>query len=132
MAFISKDQSDEHSFRTSLIDTISCEEGILTIKTLNSVYVFEIVEGSIQDLDISSIQKDRDTFDKLKANTGKKSKFFICQVGGSPLIDKTISITELPKIMSLDDAKEYLKNNILLDVSGEIVVNIGAPYFPEE
>jgi hypothetical protein len=123
MAFIGKNKNYENGFRTSLIDTVSCEDTILTIKTLNSVYVFEIVEGSIKDLD---------TFEKLKTINNKKSKFFVCQVGGSPLIDNAISIAELPEIMSLNEAKEYLKNNILLDVSGEIVINIGAPYFPEE
>jgi hypothetical protein len=89
------------------------------------------VEGRFEDLDLSSIQKNRHIFDKLKDINNTKSKFFVCQIGGSPLIDNTISITELPKIMSLDDAKEYLTNNILLDVSGEIVVNISAPFFPK-
>jgi len=114
----------DEGFRTSLINTITEVGNILTIRTLNSVYKFEILKGSLKDLDLSPIEENRDNLEKFQELNSRKHTYYYCQIGGHPMIDTAVSITRLPYQMSRDEAIQYLNDNILQDSSGNIVTNI--------
>lgn len=131
IAYITSQEFRDSSFRTSLIDTIESKNDILTIKTLNSIYEFEILEGSIEDMNLTSMSEYRNKFDTFKANKIQESKVFMCQISGNPLIDNAISICELPHTMTLIEAREYCQNNVIVDINGDIVKHILSCYKKE-
>ena len=123
---IFKNQHRDEGFITSLIDTIKQENNILTIKTLNSVYQFEVLEGDLLDLNLSPLEKNRGYLGNLQVFT-KKYISYHCRIGGHPGIDQAVSTTRLPEPMTRAEAIEFLDNAVLLDIDGEIVINILSP-----
>jgi hypothetical protein len=59
--------------------------------------------------------------------TNKKHISYYCRIGGHPLIDRTLSTTRLPEPMTRTEAIELLNNAVLLDLDGEIVIDILSP-----
>ncbi|PHR58989.1 MAG: hypothetical protein COA44_02240 [Arcobacter sp.] len=116
-------------FNTSLIGTIQLSDDmLLTIETLNSTYKFEVLEGDLSNLDLSSINIDE--YNRTKAIVSKPSKFFHCLIASRDvLVSGSITIVELPTSMPKMEAREYLENNVLKDSEGNVVVNILTPYF---
>lgn len=124
---IFKNQHHDEGFITSLIDTIKQENNILTIKTLNSVYQFEVLSGGLSDLNLSPLEKNRGHLKNLQVYKNKKYISYHCRIGGHSSIDQRMSTTRLPQPMTRAEAIEFLDNAVLLDIDGEIVTSILSP-----
>ena len=120
-------------FRTSLLESAQMEGDELVLKTLNSVYRFKLLSGTLLPEHIVRIKNNQDIAAKLNAlNENERSNTFVCTVGGTPEIEGARSIVRLPSAMNRAEALEYLKENVLRSISGDIVVYINQPLNNEQ
>jgi predicted ABC-type ATPase len=93
-------------FRTSLIAGWEQKDEILTIETLNSTYIFEIIKGNV---DTSRIKlAPREIVDEVKARNAVKCLRYWCQVNASGFLEGLISVTEMPYPMTKQEAIDYV------------------------
>lgn len=114
----------EDTFHTSSVVSYTIEEGKLNVQTLNSIYIFEILE---EGLDLSKLEPTPQwMIDRFRENNAAKYLTYWCQIFGNAFIDNAISVVVLPYPMNLQEARDYAAINTLTDVSGAMVYNIMA------
>ncbi len=112
----------DETFHTSMIVSHEFEAPMLRLHTLNSTYLFEITDGAFDP----SVMKPapQAVVDEFHRRNMTKYQIYWCQITGDALIDHAISVTVLPSPMSLQEARDYTEENMLLDVNGYIVYSI--------
>lgn len=91
---------DYYSFKTSKIVSAKKEKKILTVKTLNSTYIFELYEN----LKIPDYQVSKEFYEEHQKRMNTKSTKFLTKS-----IDGFINIIEIPKAMTKKEVIEYFK-----------------------
>ena len=105
-------------FRTSLIAGWELKDEILTIETLNSTYIFEIIKGKV---DTSRIKlAPQEIIDEVKTRNAVKRLHYWCQVNASGFLDGLISVTEMPYPMTKQEAIDYVSSGIVVGYDGYI------------
>lgn len=115
----------DETFRTSALKDYALDGKMLTLYTLNSTYVFEIVQGEFDVFLFTRADEALIQHQDLLNSTPCIA--YYCQIMGNALIDNAISITILPTPMTRQEAIEYAAANILRDTGGNIVKNILYP-----
>jgi len=103
----------------------SLDGKMLTLYTLNSTYVFEIVQGKFDVFLFTRAPEALIQHQDLLNSTPYIA--YYCQIMGNALIDNAISIAILPTPMTRQEAIDYAATNILLDTEGNIVKTILYP-----
>ena len=117
-------------FGTSAIADCSITGRTLTVNTLNSVYVFEIIKG---DLDFSKIVlAPAEIIEEYKLRNEAKFSTYWCQVSGNTFVNNAIDRVSMPYPMSRLEAVEYVSVVPTMSFTGEMVKNILAAYDPEK
>lgn len=112
----------DDTFHTSSIVSYTIEDNKLTLNTLNSVYIFEIIE---KGLDLSELEATPQwMIDRFTHQNETKYSTYWCQIIGNALTNHAVSVTLLPYPMNLQKARDYAAINTLTDVEGNIVYNI--------
>jgi hypothetical protein len=115
----------DETFRTSMLKDYALDGKMLTLYTLNSTYVFEIIQG---EFDVFLFTKaDEALIQHQDLLNSTPCIAYYCQIMGNALIDNAISITILPTPMTRQEAIDYAAVNILRDTGGDIVKNILYP-----
>lgn len=115
------DERDE-TFHTSMIVSHGFEAPMLRLHTLNSTYLFEITDG---EFDPSVIEPaPQEIIDEFHRRNMTKYQIYWCQITGNAFINHAFSVTVLPSPMTLQEARDYAAENMLLDVNGDIVYSI--------
>ncbi|MDP3587261.1 MAG: hypothetical protein Q8R58_04345 [Sulfuricurvum sp.] len=112
----------DETFRTSMLKDYALDGKRLTLYTLNSTYVFEILQGEFDVFLFTRAPKALIQHQDLLNSTPCIA--YYCQIMGNALIDNAISITILPTPMTRQEAIDYAAANILRDTGGDIVKNI--------
>jgi len=114
----------DDTFHTSSIVSYTIESDKLTLNTLNSVYIFEIIE---EGLDLTELKATPQwMIDQHKQQNETKYLTYWCQIIGNALSNHAMSIALLPHPMNLQEARDYAAINTLTDIEGNIVYNIMA------
>jgi len=115
----------EETFRTSALKDYVLDGKMLTLYTLNSTYVFEILQGEFDVFLFTRADEALIQHQDLLNSTPCIA--YYCQIMGNALIDNAISMTILPTPMTRQEAIDYAAVNILRDTCGDIVKNILYP-----
>lgn len=115
----------EETFRTSALKDYVLDGKMLTLYTLNSTYVFEILQGEFDVFLFTRADEALIQHQDLLNSTPCIA--YYCQIMGNALIDNAISMTILPTPMTRQEAIDYAATNILRDTGGDIVKNILYP-----
>lgn len=115
----------DETFHTSVLRDYALDGKMLTLYTLNSTYVFEIVQG---EFDVFLFTKaDEAWIQQQDLLNSTPCIAYYCQIIGNALIDNAISITILPTPMTRQESIDYAAVNILRDTGGNIVKTILYP-----
>lgn len=124
------DERDE-TFRTSALRGYELDGNRLTLYTLNSTYVFEIIAGEFDEFAFT--RANQELIDAQDALNNTRHDSYWCQIAsGFAMIDGAITVAALPHPMTLQEARDYLLDNMLTDREGNIVYNIMQAYVPKE
>lgn len=121
----------DETFRTSALRGYELEGSRLTLFTLNSSYVFEIVAGEFDKFTFT--RANQEFIDERDAINNTKFDIYWCQIAAAnPMINNAITVTALPYPMTLQEVRDYLVHNILVDGEGNIVTNVLQGYVRKE
>lgn len=112
------------TFHTSSIASYTIEDNKLTLNTLNSVYIFDILEKGVDLTELEATPQWM--IDQHKQQNETKYLTYWCQIIGNALSNHAMSIVLLPYPMNLQEARDYTAINTLIDIEGNIVYNIMA------
>ncbi|MFZ2890444.1 hypothetical protein [Sulfuricurvum sp.] len=130
MARWTGDLRDE-TFHTSALRGYELDGSCLTLYTLNSTYVFEIVAGEFDEFAFT--RANQELIDSQDERNNTKHDAYWCQIAsGFAMIDGAINVAVLPYPMTLQEARDYLLDNMLTDNEGNIVTNIMQAYEKSE
>lgn len=130
MARWTGDLRDE-TFHTSALRGYELDGSRLTLYTLNSTYVFEIVAGEFDEFAFT--RANQELIDSQDQRNNTKHDAYWCQIAsGFAMIDGAINVAVLPYPMTLQEARDYLLDNMLTDNEGNIVTNIMQAYEKKE
>jgi hypothetical protein len=116
------DDQDE-TFHTSALRGYELNGSRLTLYTLNSTYIFEIVAGEFDEFAFT--RADQELIDLHDVINNTKHDAYWCQIAtGFALTDGAISVAALPYPMTLQEARDYICKHMLTDREGNIVTNI--------
>lgn len=115
----------DDTFRTSLIAGWELKEKMLTVYTLNSTYVFEILKGR---LDTSKIElaSEEIVAEVKRRNTIKHSAYW-CQVDAPEPLSRAMSVTQMPYPMNKQEAIEYVSSKLVISTDGYPATIVLAP-----
>jgi predicted ABC-type ATPase len=130
MARWTGDLRDE-TFHTSALKGYELDGSRLTLYTLNSTYVFEIVAGEFDEFAFT--RANQELIDSQDKRNNTKHDAYWCQIAsGFAMIDGAINVAALPYPMTLQEARDYLLDNMLTDGEGNIVTNIMQAYIKKD
>lgn len=109
-------------FHTTGIVEHELSGSMLRIQTLNSIYLFEIVDGEFEPSTI--VQAPKELIDEHNRRNATRYQTYWCQIAGDALIHHGYSIVRLPRPMSLQEARDHAASGTLLDVHGNVVCTI--------
>ena len=100
-------EREPYSFRTSAVVSAVKKENCVYIETLNSTYIFELLE----DIEIPNYHVSQEFYEEHQKMMQKKSNKFLIKD-----IDGFISVVELENELTRDEAIDYFdKNKIPVD-----------------
>jgi len=113
-------------YTSAIVSYELLSENIVVLHTLNSEYVFELIDCAFDPSGIEHIEKDRiEKHNKLKKI---ESLRWSCQITGSGFLDGLISTVTLSEPMTKSMAEKYiLDNSILDDYEGCIIMSLQMP-----
>jgi len=116
------EEGRDDTFHTSALRSYELDGSRLTLHTLNSTYVFEIIQG---EFDAFAFTRANEAMIKEydAINAAKYDRYW-CQIAAVGMIDGAMTVTKLPYAMNLQEARDYLNTNLLTDGEGNIVTNI--------
>lgn len=108
----------DDTFHTSSIVSFEKEGSVLTLNTLNSVYVFEILKGEI---DLSTIEPAPQELVELHLQqNAQKHSIYWCQVHASGFLEGLIDPVKMPYPMDKQEAIEYVSLGRAVSYDGHI------------
>lgn len=108
----------DDTFHTSSIVSFEKQENILTLNTLNSVYVFEILKGEI---DLSLIEPAPQELVELHLQqNSQKHSIYWCQVHACGFLEGLIDPVKMPYPMDKQEAIEYVSLGRAVSYDGHI------------
>jgi len=117
----------DETFHTSSLRGYELKGSQLTLYTLNSTYVFEIIAGEFDTFAFT--RANQDLIDEYDAINAASHELYLCQIAsGFGMIDGAITVVELPYAMNLQEARDYLCDHLLTDNEGNLVTNIMGAY----
>lgn len=121
----------DETFHTSALRGYELDGSRLTLYTLNSTYVFEIVAGEFDEFAFT--RANQELIDSQDERNNTKYDAYWCKIAsGFAMIDGAINVAALPYPMTLQEARDYLLDNMLTDGEGNIVTNILQAYVPKD
>lgn len=121
----------DETFHTSALKGYELDGSRLTLYTLNSTYVFEIVAGEFDEFAFT--RANQELIDSQDQRNNTKHDAYWCQIAsGFAMIDGAINVAVLPYPMTLQEARDHLLDNMLTDNEGNIVTNIMQAYEKKE
>lgn len=115
----------DDTFHTSSIVSHIIDGDKLILNTLNSVYIFEILEE--EGLDLAELEATPQwMIDQHRQRNETKYMTYWCQIIGNVLTNNAISVALLPYPMNLQEARDYAATKTLTDIGGNIVYNVMA------
>jgi hypothetical protein len=108
----------DDTFHTSSIVSFEREGSVLTLNTLNSVYVFEILKGEV---DLSLIEPAPQELVELHLQqNAQKHSIYWCQVHASGFLEGLIDPVKMPYPMNKQEAIEYVSLGRAVSYDGHI------------
>lgn len=118
-------------FRTSLIAGWELKDEILTIETLNSTYIFEIIKGRVDTSKITLAPQE--IIDEIKIKNAVKHLHYWCKVDAPGFLDGLISVTKMPYPMSKQEAIDCVSSGTIVGNDGYIArIVLGAADLDEK
>lgn len=120
------EEGSDDTFHTSALRSYELHGSRLTLHTLNSTYVFKIIEGEFDPFVF--IRANEELIQEHDTINAAKYDLYWCQNGSISFLEQAMSVTRLPYAMNLQEARDYLLDHLLLDSEGNIVINIMGAY----
>lgn len=117
-------------FHTSSIASYEINGAILSLNTLNSVYVFEIKQGEL-DLD-SIVLAEQSIIEEYQRRNATKYLIYWCQVNASGFLSGLIDPVQMPYPMNKQEAIEYVSLGKAVSFNGHIARIVLAPHIAQE
>lgn len=120
----------DDTFHTSSIASYEKNGTTLTLNTLNSVYVFEIIQGEV-DLD-TIILAEQSIIKEHEQRNATKYSIYWCQVNASGFLEGLIDPVKMPYPMTKQEAIEYVSLGRAVSFDGHIARIVLNPHIPKE
>lgn len=113
------------TFHTSALVDVVQNDYMLMIKTLNSVYQFEVIIGVYDPFFFT--KADENIIKEQEERNSTRYTVYFCQIIAPGMLNQSISVVHLPVPMNREEVVDYVSSNSIFDVNGCLVQNILSP-----